>query len=137
MIITYTPQLENPPRDKEVVLGFSIIGAKAGGTERIQLKSGVNRDVSPADWDKIKDMPLVGELLSLGAIKVQEDVEVCSMPASVASGGLETMPVKDALDAIYGTFDLDLLKEWDVAENRVRIKNAIAKRVKAITEGEG
>ena len=82
-------------------------------------------------------MPLVGELLSLGAIKVQEDVEVCSMPASVATGGLETMPVKDALDAIYGTFDLDLLKEWDVAENRVRIKNAIAKRVKAITEGEG
>lgn len=137
MIITYSPQLENPPRDKEVTLGFSIIGAKAGGSQRIQIKSGVNRDVDPADWEKIKDMPLVGELISLGALKVQEDVEVVTTPEKDVSGGLSTMPVKDALEAINGTFDLDILKEWDYAENRVRIKNAIAKRVKAITEGEG
>ena len=76
MIITYTPQLENPPRDKEVTLGFSIIGEKAGVTKRIHLKSGVNRDVSVSDWEKIKEMPLVGELLTLGALQVQEDVEV-------------------------------------------------------------
>ena len=137
MIITYTPQLENPPRDKEVTLGFSIIGAKAGGSQRIQIKSGVNRDIDPTDWEKIKDMPLVGELISLGALKVQEDVEVTTTPDNKVLGGLVTMPVKDALDAIYGTFDLEILKEWDYAENRVRIKNAIAKRIKAITEGEG
>jgi hypothetical protein len=137
MIITYTPQLENPPRDKEVTLGFSIIGAKAGGSQRIQIKSGVNRDIDPTDWEKIKDMPLVGELISLGALKVQEDVEVTTTPDNKVQGGLVTMPVKDALDAIYGTFDLEILKEWDYAENRVRIKNAIAKRIKAITEGEG
>jgi hypothetical protein len=136
MIITYTPQLENPPRDKEVTLGFSIIGNKAGGTEHVQLKSGVNRDVSQADWEKIQGLPLVKDLLSLGALKVQEDVEVVDTSVK-AAGGLTTMPVKDALDAIDATFDLDLLKEWDFAENRVRIKNAIAKRVKAITEGEG
>jgi hypothetical protein len=137
MIITYTPQLENPPRDKEVILGFSIIGAKAGSTQRIHIKSGVNRDIDAADWEKIKGMPLVGDLLSLGALKVQEDVEVVSTSNEEASGGLETMPVKEALSAIYGTFDLDILKEWDYAEKRVRIKNAIAKRIKAITEGEG
>ena len=137
MIITYTPQLENPPRDKEVTLGFSIIGEKAGVTKRIHLKSGVNRDVSVSDWEKIKEMPLVGELLMLGALQVQEDVEVVTTPAGQVSGGLETMPVKEALSAINGTFDLDLLKEWDYAENRIRIKNAIAKRIKAITEGEG
>ena len=137
MIITYTPQLENPPRDKEVTLGFSIIGAKAGGSQRIQLKSGVNRDVDPSDWEKIKEMPLVGELLSLGALKVQEDVEVITTPQAEGSGGLELMPVKEARDAVNSSFDLDLLKEWDVVEKRVRIKNAIAKRVKAITEGEG
>jgi hypothetical protein len=136
MIITYTPQLENPPRDKEVTLGFTIIGEKAGGSQRLQLKSGVNRDVDPADWEKIKGMPLVGDLLALGALKVQDDVEVIE-EAGVAKGGLEKLPVKEALDAIHGTFDLDLLKEWDRAENRVRIKNAISKRVKAVTEGEG
>lgn len=137
MIIVYTPQLENPPRDKEVSLGFSIIGERAGITKRVRLKSGVNRDVPETDWEKIKGMPLVGELLSLGALQVQEDVEVVTTPTGQATGGLETMPVKEALNAIHGTFDLDLLKEWDRAENRVRIKNTIAKRVKAITEGEG
>ena len=81
-------------------------------------------------------MPLVGDLLALGALKVQDDVEVIE-EAGVAKGGLEKLPVKEALDAINGTFDLDLLKEWDRAENRVRIKNAISKRVKAVTEGEG
>lgn len=136
MIITYKPQLENPPRDKEVTLGFSVIGGKAGGTEYIQLKSGVNRDFDPTQWDKIKEMPVVKDLLSLGALAVQEDVEVVETSVK-ATGGLSTMPVKEALDAIDATFDLDLLKEWDFAENRIRIKNAIAKRVKAITEGEG
>lgn len=136
MIITYKPQLENPPRDKEVTLGFSVIGGKAGGTEYIQLKSGVNRDFDPTQWDKIKEMPVVQDLLSLGALAVQEDVEVVETSVK-ATGGLSTMPVKEALDAIDATFDLDLLKEWDYAENRIRIKNAIAKRVKAITEGEG
>lgn len=136
MIITYKPQLENPPRDKEVTLGFSVIGGKAGGTEYIQLKSGVNRDFDPTQWDKIKEMPVVQDLLSLGALAVQEDVEVVETSVK-ATGGLSTMPVKEALDAIDATFDLDLLKEWDFAENRIRIKNAIAKRVKAITEGEG
>lgn len=136
MIITYTPQLENPPRDKEVTLGFSIIGGRAGGTQYIQIKSGVNRDVDPADWEKIKEIPLVGELLALGALSVQEDKEVVDTKVE-ATGGLTAMPVKEALDAIHATFDLDLLKEWDYAENRIRIKNAIAKRMKAITEGEG
>tara|TARA_B100000073_G_C23429128_1_gene450478 strand:+ start:104 stop:517 length:414 start_codon:yes stop_codon:yes gene_type:complete len=137
MIIVYTPQLENPPRDKEVSLGFSIIGERPGITKRVTLKSGVNRDVPDSDWEQIKGMPLVGELLSLGALQVQQDVEVVTTPTGQATGGLETMPVKEALNAIHGTFDLDLLSEWDRAENRVRIKNAIAKRVKAITEGEG
>ena len=137
MIITYTPQLENPPRDKEVTLGFSIIGERAGITKRVLLKSGVNRDVPESDWLKIKEMPLVDTLLAIGALSVQEDVEVVTTPEGQVSGGLETMPVKEALNAINNTFDLDLLKEWDYAERRVRIKNTIAKRVKAITEGEG
>jgi len=136
MIITYTPQLENPPRDKEVTLGFSFIGAKAASTEHVYLKSGVNRDIDPKVWEKLKEKSLVQNLLKLGAISVQEDVEVVEV-APKASGGLTDLPVKEAIGAINKTFDIDLLKEWDAAEGRVRIKNTIAKRIKAITEGEG
>jgi len=136
MIVTYSPQLENPPRDKEVTLGFSFIGARSGSSEYVQFKSGVNRDIDAETWAKVKEMPLVADLLQLGALSVTEDVEVVT-PAPAGKGGLATMTAKQALDAINTTFDIDLLKEFDYAENRVRIKNAIQKRIRAITEGEG
>lgn len=136
MIIIYSPQLENPPRDKEVTLGFSLIGERTGSTEYVQIKAGVNRDVDPATWEKIKTMPLVPDLLEIGALKVEDDVEVVT-PAPAAKGALSNKPVKESLDMINASFDIDLLKEWDYAENRVRIKNAIQKRIKSITEGDG
>ena len=76
MIVTYSPQLENPPRDKEVTLGFSFIGERSGSSEYVQFKSGVNRDVDPAVWDRVKTMPLAVDLLALGALTVTEDVGV-------------------------------------------------------------
>ena len=136
MIVTYSPQLENPPRDREVTLGFSFIGERTGSTEHVQFKSGVNRDIDPATWEKVKEMPLVADLLEIGALTVEEDLEVVVV-APKATGGLAKKPVKDALSLINKTFDLDLLKEWDTAENRVRVKNAIQKRIRSITEGEG
>ena len=136
MIVTYSPQLENPPRDREVTLGFSFIGERTGSTEHVQFKSGVNRDIDPATWEKVKEMPLVADLLEIGALTVEEDLEVV-VDVPKATGGLAKKPVKDALSLINKTFDLDLLKEWDTAENRVRVKNAIQKRIRSITEGEG
>ena len=136
MIVTYSPQLENPPRDREVTLGFSFIGERTGSTEHVQFKSGVNRDIDPATWEKVKEMPLVADLLEIGALTIEEDIEVV-LEAPKATGGLATKPVKEALSLVNKTFDLDLLKEWDTAENRVRVKNAIQKRIRSITEGEG
>lgn len=136
MIVTYSPQLENPPRDKEVTLGFSFIGERSGQSEYVQFKSGVNRDVDADTWAKVKTMPLVAELMQIGALTVADDVEVITA-APAPQGGLTALPIKEALGAINSTFDIDMLKEFDFAENRVRIKNAIQKRIKAITEGEG
>ena len=134
MIVTYSPQLENPPRDKEVILGFSFIGERSGSSEYVQFRSGVNRDIDAETWAKVKDMPLVADLMLLGALTVTEDVEVVT-EAPAAKSGLATMTAKQALDSINTIFDVDLLKELDYAENRVRIKNAIQKRIRAITEG--
>jgi|TARA_B100000073_G_scaffold228700_1_gene190789 hypothetical protein len=136
MLVIYSPQLENPPRDKDVSLGFSLITGEVGSTKYVELKAGVNRDIDADLWDKIKVMPLVPELIEIGAIRVEEDVEVIS-EAPVAKGGLANKAVKVSLDLINKSFDLELLKEWDMAENRVRVKNAIARRIKQLTEGDG
>lgn len=136
MLVIYSPQLENPPRDKDVSLGFSLITGEVGSTKYVELKAGVNRDIDADLWDKIKVMPLVPELIEIGAIRVEEDVEVIS-EAPVAKGGLANKAVKVSLDLVNKSFDLELLKEWDMAENRVRVKNAIARRIKQLTEGDG
>ena len=136
MLVIYNPQLENPPRDKDVSLGFSLITGPAGSTQYVELKGGVNRDIDAALWDEIKKLPLVPELLEMGALRVEDDVEVIS-ESPVAKGGIATKSVKASLDLVNKCFDLDLLKEWDLAENRVRIKNAIQKRITAVTSGEG
>ena len=136
MLVIYSPQLENPPRDKDVSLGFSLITGEVGSTKYVELKAGVNRDIDADLWDKIKVMPLVPELIEIGAIRVEEDVEVIS-EAPVAKGGLANKAVKVSLDLVNKSFDLELLKEWDMAENRVRVKNAITRRIKQLTEGDG
>ena len=136
MLVIYSPQLENPPRDKDVSLGFSLITGEVGSTKYVELKAGVNRDVDADLWEKIKVMPLVPELIEIGAIRVEEDIEVIS-EAPVAKGGLSSKAVKVSLDLINQSFDLELLKEWDMAENRVRVKNTIARRIKQLTEGDG
>ena len=136
MLVIYSPQLENPPRDKDVSLGFSLITGEVGSTKYVELKAGVNRDVDADLWEKIKVMPLVPELIEIGAIRVEEDIEVIS-EAPVAKGGLSSKAVKVSLDLINQSFDLELLKEWDMSENRVRVKNAIARRIKQLTEGDG
>ena len=78
------------------------------GAHNASVESGVNRDVDLQTGED-QGHALVGDLLALGALKVQDDVEVIE-EAGVAKGGLEKLPVKEALDAINGTFDLDLLK---------------------------
>ena len=135
MLVIYNPELENPARDKDVSLGFSLITGQVVYTEYVQLKPGVNRDISPELWSQIQEMPMVPELLELGALKVEEDIEVIS-EAPTAKGGLSSKSVKASLDLISRTFDLNLLNEWDRSENRVRIKNSIQKRIQAITSGE-
>ena len=68
MLVIYNPQLENPPRDKDVSLGFSLITGPAGSTQYVGLKSGVNRDIDAALWEEIKKLPLVPELLEMGGV---------------------------------------------------------------------
>ena len=138
MILVYRPELDNPPMDKECTIGFSFIGAGAN-TEYIQVQSGVTRDFPEEVWNRIKDYEVVKRLLSLGAISIKEEAEVVTeAPASPQrDASISHMPLTEALELIEASLDLDQLKRWDAKEQRIRIKNAIARRITAITEGNG
>ena len=137
MIIVYRPELENPPMDKECSIGFSFVGG-GGLSDHIQVNSGVTRDFPESVWNQIKDYDVVKNLLSLGALRIEteEPTETKAAPRE-ASDSIADMPITQAMSLIEDSFDLEQLRRWDAKESRIRVKNAIAKRISAITEGNG
>lgn len=137
MILVYRPELDNPPMDKEATIGFSFIG-DAANTEYIQVPAGVNRDFPESVWSRIQDYEVVKRLLSLGALRVQEDTEVVApAPSEKAADSLAHMPLAEAMELIEASMDVDQLRRWDAKDQRIRVKNAITRRMTAITEGNG
>jgi hypothetical protein len=137
MIIVYRPELENPPMDKECSIGFSFVNG-GGLTDSIQLTSGVTRDFPEDIWARIKDYDVVKNLLKLGALRIEtEDVTEAKAAPTEASKSLADIPLQDALRLIEDSFDTEQLRLWDAKDSRIRVKNAIGKRISAITEGNG
>ena len=140
MIIVYRPELENPPMDKECTIGFSFLRGN-GDPEYIQISAGVTRDFSEDTWEKIKSYDVVKSLLSLGAIRVEaNDKKVVDEDTEVIGGtqsSIADLSITQAMGLVEDSFDVQQLEEWGTKENRIKIRNAIAKRIASITEGNG
>lgn len=138
MILIYRPELQNPPMAKESTIGFSFIN-KAGSTQYIDLEAGVNRDFPKEIWDKIKEYDVVKNLLSLEALRVKEDEEVVPEPEAKLKGksdSITNMHLSEAMDMIENSFDIEQLQRWDVKDQRIRVKQAIARRITKIQGGD-
>jgi hypothetical protein len=126
MLIAYRPELENPPRDA----GFGII-TKSG---LIQLTPGLNQEIPDEKWKEAKENRAVKKLMQIGAIEeMREQVTVEALPESAQS--LSELPLTQAIRAIELIHDSDQLNDWKKVEGRVRVRNAIAKRLEAIRAG--
>lgn len=141
MILVYRPELENPPMDKECSLGFSFIKGD-GNSDNITVSAGVNREFPPAIWDKIKGYDVVKNLLALGALRIEdEDTETTAAPepeaAAAPADTLQSFDLGKALRLIEDSFDQDQLARWDAKEQRIRVKNAIARRLEELRGGKG
>jgi hypothetical protein len=137
MIIVYRPELENPPMDKECSIGFSFVGG-GGLSDHIQVNSGVTRDFPESVWAQIKDYDVVKNLLKLGALRIEtEDATEAQAAPAEASDSIAALPITQALSLVEDSFDLEQLRRWDAKESRIRVKNAIAKRISALTDGNG
>lgn len=137
MILVYRPELENPPMDKECLIGFSFITG-SGNPEYIQIASGVNRGFSEEIWEKIQDYDVVKNMLKLGALRTEDErnQDEPTISAELVDT-LVDMPLTQAMGLVEDSFDVAQLTRWDAKEARIRVKNAIARRKTAITEGNG
>jgi hypothetical protein len=137
MILVYRPELENPPMDKECTIGFSFVGG-GGLSEHIQVDAGVTRDFPENVWEKIKDYDVVKTLLKLGALRIDAEEATTTEAAPAAqSDTIADMPITQALELVEASFDIGQLNKWSANEQRIKVRNAIAKRIQAITEGNG
>jgi len=127
MLIAYRPDLENPPREG----GFGII-TEAG---LIQLSPGVNTDVPETKWDIARKNGTVKRLMAIGAIEeVKEQATVQEIPQSVDT--LTLLPLNEAFRLLEIMHDEEQLLQWKGREGRVRIRNAINKRLENIRAGK-
>ena len=139
MIITYRPELENPPMAKECSLGFSFLpeDGKSRNVKFVRIESGVTRGFDTDVWERIEKYKQVKRLLSLGALAVthEVDVEATVVDDAPAEETLSSIDLKTALGLIESSFDIDQLNKWNAKDQRIRVKNAISKRIASITEG--
>ncbi len=127
MLIAYRPELENPPREG----GFGII-TDAG---MIQLSPGVNTDVPETKWDIARKNGTVKRLMAIGAIEeVREQATIQEVPTSIDT--LIQLPLNEAYRLLEIMHDEDQLRQWKGKEGRVRIRNAISKRLENIKAGK-
>jgi hypothetical protein len=127
MLIAYRPELENPPR--EASLG---VITKNG---MISLTPGLNQEIPDEQWELAKQNATVQSLLRIGALEeLKERIEVETIPQSVES--LSQLPLSQAIQAIELLHDDEKLTDWKKIEGRVRVRNAIARRVEAIRIGK-
>ena len=72
--------------------------------------------------------------MAIGAIEeVQERLTVEEIPQDVQS--LSNMPLVEAFRVIEIIHDAEQLAEWKKIEGRIKVRNAIAKRIEAIKTG--
>ena len=127
MLIAYRPELENPPREG----GFGII--TEGGM--IQLTPGLNQEVPDLQWQQARENLVVKRLMSIGAIEeVKEQITVEKIPQNIET--LVAIPLVEALRIIEIIHEEDQLTSWKKVEGRVRLRNAISKRLESIRAGK-
>jgi hypothetical protein len=144
MIIVYRPELENPPMDKECTISFSFMDG-SGNPEVVQLTSGVTRGFSEATWKRIKGYDVTKNLLSTGALRIEEegaatpegDEGGATVLAPKATDSLADLAIPTAMSLIEDSFDTAQLNQWLAKEQRVKVRNSIAKRLHALEAGEG
>lgn len=127
MLIAYRPELENPPREAS----FGVITAKG----LISLTPGLNQEIPDEHWNEAKQNATVQALLRIGALEeLKERVVVETIPQSAQA--LAELPLSQAIQATELIHDEEKLSDWKKIEGRVRVRNAISRRMEAVRIGK-
>lgn len=129
MLVTYRPELENPPR--EAAFGVFLPDGRI-----LTFQPGVNTDVRPDDWEFAKQLDTVQKLIQINALEALSQPEGDELVAlTTPIDELLNMPYQKAVKAAEETHDINALKLWDEQEKRVSVKAALARRLNSLKVG--
>ncbi len=101
----------------------------------IQLTPGVNPDVPDTKWAQARQNTMVKRLIAIGAIEELKEVPtVQEIPQSVQT--LSELHITDALRMLEIMHDEEQLADWKKIEGRVRVRNAISRRIESLKTGK-
>lgn len=130
LLVIYRPELENPPRASSVAIAPTL------SEYPIVINPGTNRGFSREAWDRIQSVPLVARLLKIGALEAIDSGETIPEPDEAPSE-IAGLSLEKALEVIDLSWDIEALVAWSEADKRIKVRNRINERIKAITEGKG
>lgn len=130
MLISYRPENENPPREAGISLG--LLNEKTKQYDTLRLVPGLNRDVDPELWSRAKQLK---EITNRLAMKVIEEITELEEIPDTSTTEITTLSVDKVQQVVELTHDLNLLDKWFEADKRVRVRNAIQRRIIEIKSG--
>jgi hypothetical protein len=138
--VFYSPELENPPMAPECSINFSFIAEVTGESRTVRIRDGLNK-VEEDDWENIQQREYARRLLNLGALRIMEAAEVKEnldkVDLKVSDDvSITNLKIADAVKVVASTHDLQKLDTWLADEQRVPIRQAIARRINTLTGGD-
>lgn len=130
MLISYRPENENPPR--EAGISFGLYNERTKQYETLRLVPGLNRDVDVELWKKVKELDEVTRRISM---KVIEEITELEEIPDTSTTEITTLSVDKVQQVVELTHDINTLEKWFEADKRVRVRNAIQRRLIEVKSG--
>lgn len=100
----------------------------------LRINPGLNAPIDRDLWEKAKDRPDTQVLMGRGLIQEVELSDGSTTPDGELA--IAAVPEPVAVRLIYGCRDTELLERWLRKDDRQRVRDRIAERIKAINDGK-
>jgi hypothetical protein len=134
IVLAFSPELGDP--QLALVRGGDFIVCLPYEEKFLTLTPG-NNTVDPEMWEVAKTIPAVETLLDQSLIE-EIDMTGATVLASPAAGVISVRGISDksALRLIHHCRDAEQLQRWHDEDDRVKIRNAIKRRILVIEGGD-
>lgn len=136
LAIAYTPELVDPILAN--VSGGAVVVAFPGEEKSLVLKPGNNFNIDQELWQRAQELTPIRELLEQRLVEeIDLTTEKVSETPAAAVISIATTEQRAALRLIHHSRDVAQLKAWQEGDERMAIRNACARRIAEIEEGNG